>query len=130
MAGWDDVRRIALALPEVEEGVRFGTPVWRVGQNGFLWERPLRARDREELGDAAPEGAILGASTADVNDKLALLNEDAEVFFTTAHFEGHTSILVVLDRIDRARLEELAVEAWLARAPKRLVRGYLSRLER
>jgi len=49
------------------------------------------------------------------------------VFFTTAHFDGYPAILVRLGRIGVADLRELVTEAWLARAPKRLVHDYLER---
>ena len=47
------------------------------------------------------------------------------MFFTTPHFDGHPSILVRLDRIALPELEEVVVEAWLCRAPKRLAREYV-----
>jgi hypothetical protein len=47
------------------------------------------------------------------------------VYFTTPHFNGYPAILVRLDRISDADLKELVVEAWLARAPKRLAAAYL-----
>ena len=43
MASWDDVRRIALDLPETDEGTSHGNRSWRVKEKGFVWERPLRA---------------------------------------------------------------------------------------
>ncbi len=49
------------------------------------------------------------------------------VFFTTSHFEGYAAILVHLGRIDEETLQEVVVEAWLARAPERLAREYLER---
>jgi hypothetical protein len=61
VATWDDVRRLALALPETSEGLSYGTPAWRVRDKLFVWERPLRRSDLEALGDAAPAGPILGA---------------------------------------------------------------------
>jgi len=124
VAGWDDVRELALALPEAAEGTTFGSPSWKVRGKLFVWERPLRNRDLEELGDAAPTGPVLGAAVADEMEKRALIAEDPGVFFTTAHFDGYAAILVVLDRIGRERLRELVVEAWLARAPKRLADGF------
>jgi hypothetical protein len=57
--------------------------------------------------------------------RQAYLAEDAHVFFTTAHFDGYAAILARLDRITVADLEELITEAWLARAPKALVKAYL-----
>ena len=100
--------------------------MWRVREKLFVWERPLRARELRELGDdAPPEGPILGARVEHLGAKEALLADDRGVFFTTAHFDGYAAVLVLLDRIDRRELEELIVEAWLARAPKRLGQQYI-----
>ena len=124
---WKDVSAIARQLPQAEEGVRFGDPVWRVGKDAFVWVRPLRGRDREELGVAAPAGEIIGASTADEGEKLALIDEDPRAFFTTSHFDGYAAILIALDHVDPERLREVVTDAWLARAPKRLAAEYLAR---
>lgn len=125
MATWDDVRELALALPETEEATSFGNASWGVKGKGFVWERPLGKKDRRDLGDAAPDGPILGASVPDLGAKEALLADDPGVFFTTPHFDGYPAILVRLDRIDVPDLEELVVEAWLCRAPKRLTGRFL-----
>jgi hypothetical protein len=127
VATWDDVRRIALALPETSEDVSRGLRHWNVRGKGFVWERPLRRSDLEALGDAAPDGPILGARVEHLVAKEALLADDSGVFFTTPHFDGYPAILVRLDAIDVGGLDEVIVEAWLARAPKRLVREYLIR---
>jgi hypothetical protein len=126
VASWEDVRRIALRLPESSERSSHGLAMWRVRDKLFVWERPLRARELRELGDdAPPEGPILGARVEHLGAKEALLADDRGVFFTTAHFDGYAAVLVLLDRIDRRELEELIVEAWLARAPKRLGQQYI-----
>jgi hypothetical protein len=125
VAGWDDVRRIALALPETSEGESRGTRHWRVKDKGFVWERPLRRSDLEALGDAAPDGPILGARVEHLMAKEALLADEPDVFFTTPHFDGYPAVLVRLERIGVEDLEELIVEAWLARAPARLAKAYV-----
>jgi hypothetical protein len=125
MATWDDVRRIALGLPETSEEVSWGHAHWRVKGKGFVWERPLRRSDLEALGDAAPEGPILGARVEHLVAKEALLADDADVFFTTPHFDGFPAVLVRLEEISAEDLEEVIVEAWLCRAPKRLAQAYL-----
>lgn len=127
MATWDDVRRIALALPETTEVTSRGNLTWTVKDKGFAWERPLRRGDVEALGDAAPEGPVLAARVADVGVKDALIADNAAAFFTTPHFNGYPAILVRLDDVDVADLDELITEAWLARAPKRLANEYLDR---
>jgi hypothetical protein len=125
VATWDDVRRIALALPDAGERVSRELRQWRVRDKLFVWERPLRRADLEALGDAAPDGPILGARVEHLGAKEALLADDPGVFFTTPHFDGYPAILVRLDRIALEDLHEVIVEAWLARAPKRLVQAYL-----
>ncbi|QGN48513.1 MmcQ/YjbR family DNA-binding protein [Micromonospora sp. WMMD558] len=125
MATWDDVRRIALALPETTEAPSYdGLPAWKVRGKGFVWERPLRRADLDALGDDAPDGPILGAQVPDVGAKEALLADDPTVYFTTPHFDGYPAVLVRLDRIGVAELTELIVEAWYARAPKRLAAAH------
>jgi hypothetical protein len=128
MATWDDVSRIALGMPEASEGVSYGHRAWRVKDKGFVWERPLRRGDYEALGDAAPDGPILGARVEHVGAKEALLADDPSVFFTTPHFKGYPAILVQLERITLEDLDEVIVEAWLARAPKRLAKSYVANL--
>ena len=77
MPGWDDVRRIALGLPEAEQGTAYGNDAWKVRGKLFVWERPLRDSDLEALGDAAPEGPILGARVEHLVAKEALLADDS-----------------------------------------------------
>jgi hypothetical protein len=125
VATWDDVRRIALELPETREEVSRDLRHWRVKDKGFVWERPLRRADREALGEAAPDGPILGARVEHLVAKEALLADDPAVFFTTPHFDGYPAVLVRLERIGLEDLREVIVEAWLARAPKRLAEAYL-----
>jgi len=124
MASWDDVRRIALGLPETSEQPAWGTATWRVRDKMFAWERPLRPADLRALGDAAPEGPILAVRVEHLGAKEALIADDPAVFFTTPHFDGHASVLVRLGELAVDELEELIVEAWLARAPKRLAKEY------
>jgi hypothetical protein len=125
VATWDDVRRLALAMPEATEVVSRGRNQWRVKDKLFVWERPLRRSDLAALGDAAPDGPILGARVEHLVAKEAVIAEDPDVFFTTPHFDGYPAVLVRLDRIALDDLDEVVVEAWLARAPKRLVKSYL-----
>jgi hypothetical protein len=125
MASWEDVRRIALALPESSEASSRGLASWRVRDKGFVWERPLRGADVRALGDEAPDGPILGVRVEHLGAKEALLADASDVFFTTPHFDGYPAVLVRLDRIAVDELDELIVEAWLCRAPKRLARQYI-----
>jgi hypothetical protein len=125
VAGFEDVRALALALPEASERGDRGRLQWRVRDRLFVWERSLRPREAAELGDAAPDGPILAARVEHLGAKEALLASDPAVFFTTSHFDGYPAVLTRLDRISGTDLEELVTEAWLVRAPKRLVDAFL-----
>jgi hypothetical protein len=125
MATWDDVERLALALPETSEAISREQRQWRVKDKSFVWERPLRRSDLEALGADAPQGPILGARVEHLIAKEALLADDPGVYFTTPHFDGYPAVLVRLEEIGLEDLQELIVEAWLARAPKRLAKTYL-----
>jgi hypothetical protein len=129
VADWDDVRRIAMALPQTNERPSHGNAFWRVKDKGFVWERPLRAADLRALGDAAPTGPILGVRVEHLMAKEALLADDPAVYFTTPHFDGYPAVLVRLERIPLDELDELITEAWLARAPKRVADAYLDGLD-
>jgi hypothetical protein len=123
---FDDVRQIALALPETSEEISRDLRHWRVKDKGFVWERPLRRSDLEALGDSAPDGPILGVRVEHLVAKEALLADDPDVYFTTPHFDGYPAVLVRLDHISLDELQEAIVEAWLVRAPKRLADAYLA----
>ena len=125
MATFDDVRRIALALPETTEQLSREQRHWRVKDKSFVWERPLRRSDLEALGDDAPDGPILGARVEHLVAKEALIADDPAVFFTTPHFDGYAAVLVQLHQIALDELQEVIVEAWLSRAPKRLAQAFL-----
>lgn len=125
MATWEDVRDMALALPETTERLSRELRQWLVRDKLFVWERPLRRADLEALRHDAPDGPILGARVEHLGAKEALIADDPAVFFTTPHFDGYPAILLRLDRIALEDLREVIVEAWLARAPKRLAKAYV-----
>jgi hypothetical protein len=107
----DDVRRIALSLPETTEKPWFGTPGFRVKDKGFL-------RIRSEA-----EGGLV-VFVSDLGEKEALLSSDPGKFFTTPHYDNWPIVLVNLPAIDLDELEELITESWRLRAPKRLLKEF------
>ena len=100
--------------------------MWRVRKKLIAWERPLRKADYEALGDAAPDGEILGARVADEGVKFALISDEPGVYFTTPHFDGYPAVLVRLAEITVPDLTELITDSWLAQAPKTLVKVFLA----
>ena len=110
MPTWDDVVRIATALPEVVETTSYGTPSLKVRRKGF-------ARLRTEA-----EGGLM--VRCPMEEKEALLASGDPAFYTTPHYDGYGSILVDLDAIDEQRLSELIEDAWRGRAPVTLIRKF------
>ena len=126
MADQEDVRRIALALPEANEGAdRFAFSVARGGKDrGFAWvwmERvdPKRAR--------VPNADVLAVRVADAGEKEMLLAADPAVYFTEPHYNGFPAVLVRLAAIGVDELAELLTDAWRCQAPKPLVREFDAR---
>ncbi len=109
MATEDDVRRIALGLPEVIEKPWYNTPGFRVKDKGFL-------RIRTE---AEAEGGLV-VFTSDLDEKEALLASEPEKFFTTPHYDGYPIVLVRLDAVDVDELTELITDSWLVKAPPKV----------
>ncbi|TIC88743.1 MmcQ/YjbR family DNA-binding protein [Nocardioides sp. GY 10113] len=129
MATLEDVRRLALALPETDEKTSWGNQMFRVREKGFVWERPLGTKDRADLdalGREVPEGEIAGIRVPDVGEKQALVEGRPDVYFTIPHLDGYPAVLVRLAAIELDELEEMIVEAWLDRAPKRLAADFIA----
>jgi hypothetical protein len=125
VATWDDVRKLALALPGTSEERSRDHAAWIVNGKFFAWERPLRRSDLAALGDKAPTGPILGVRTSDLEMKEVLVVSDPAVFFTTPHFDGYPAVLIQLEKIGVRKLEDVLVEAWLSRASKRAAAEFL-----
>lgn len=124
----DEVRKMALALPGVTEGARYGHRTWFCGKKAFAWERPFSKADLKRFVDEPPpEGPILALATADLLEKEAALETNPRAFFTIPHFAGYPAYLVQLDKVTKAALKTALEDAWRAvtttpppaRAPKK-----------
>lgn len=114
MATRDDVRHIALSLPEAREEGRFN---FVIAGRGFAWpwlERihPKRAR--------VPNPEVIAVRVANELEKHSLLGLDPEIFFTEPHYDGYPAVLIRLAAIDVSLLEKVLTDAWRTRAPTRL----------
>jgi hypothetical protein len=98
----DDVRRIALSLPETKERPSYGTP-------GFRVKDKLFARMRED--------GALAVYVSALEEKEALIAAEPEVFFTLPHYDGYAMVLVRLEAIGIEELTEVLTDAWRVRAP-------------
>jgi hypothetical protein len=131
VASFDDVVRLASAMPEVTEGTSYGRRTWFVGGTGFVWERPFSKADIRRFGKAEPPaGPIVAVRVEDLSEKEALLQAHPDAFFTIPHFDGYAAILIQLDVVDDDELDEAIVDGWLACAPPQLAEAYLAQQRR
>jgi hypothetical protein len=115
MADADDVRRVALALPDVEEIDSDGFD-FRVGGKGFVWSYPERLPGQRRV--IRSDIAVL--FVGDEAEKQALLLGEPEVFFTVPGYDGWPLVMLRLAQVDVERLTELVTDAWRMRAPRDL----------
>ncbi len=112
MADADDVRRLALSLPQVVEIPSEGFD-FRVGNKGFVWSYPEFRPGRRRV--IRTDIAVL--YVGDEAEKQALVLGEPAVFFTTPGYEGYPLVMLRLDEVGLERLTELVTDAWRMRAP-------------
>jgi len=123
MADQNDVRRMALALPDTSEAEEhFGFSVLNKGkQKGFVWAWNERVEPKKPR---VPRADVVAIRVADQLEKEALLASGEEKFFTEPHYNGFPAVLVRLPLIDLQELEELILDAWRCQAPRALVETF------
>ena len=124
MPDMNDVRRIALALPETQEGEgrQFGVSVRNKGKRkGFVWAWNERVHPKKPK---VPSHTVVAVRVASLEEKEMLLNSGNEALFTEPHYNGYPAVLIRLPLIEDDVLEELIVDAWGCMAPKALVETY------
>ncbi len=97
----DDVRELALALPETIERSSYGTPGFRVGDRLFA----RLHQDGESL-----------VVWVDMDEREMLAQTEPEKFFWTPHYEKHPMLQVRLAAVDREELGEVLRASWRRRA--------------
>src|SRR3954470_442311 len=118
MATIDDAAEIAVALPEVTVGERFGNRTWLVARKGFAWERPYSKADLKRFGDdTPPDGPILAVNVEDLEEKEAVLGAGKRGVFTIEHFDNYPAVLIQLRVVGKRVLRDAIVDGWLASAP-------------
>jgi hypothetical protein len=107
---WDDVRRIALALPLVEESTSYGTPSFKV-KGKFL----TRLR---------PEDDSLVLVDVPFDEREMLMEAAPEVFHITPHYKDYPSVLARLETVDPGSVRNFLERRWRNVAPKRVVKAH------
>jgi hypothetical protein len=103
---FDEVRRLALALPEVEERV--------------TWETDITFRVRDKIFAIGGEGSTGVSIKASLEDQAELIEMDPKTFAKSAYVGRFGWVTVDLTRVDPGLLESLLRDAWRRTAPKKL----------
>jgi hypothetical protein len=101
----EDVRSLALALPETSERLSYGTPAFFAGKILF-------ARLHEDMETLALKVSF--------DERDMLMQTQPDVFFVTPHYLNWPMVLVHIAGIDAVQLEERLEVAWRIAATKRM----------
>lgn len=103
-----DVHELALGMPHVsvEHGPK-GNAVYQVGRRSFVFFRTPRPDAADpDTGERYPDVIVFWVGSE--ADKVALVEDPGTPFFSTAHFDGHPSVLLRASRIGELDRDELA----------------------
>ncbi|WP_375411787.1 MmcQ/YjbR family DNA-binding protein [uncultured Bradyrhizobium sp.] len=95
---FDDVRKIALAWPEVTDGTSYGTPALKV-------RKKLLARLKEDA-----DSMVMPGVPQDERDML--VERAPKVFYFTDHYRNYPMVLIRLSKAKRRDLEPLLQRHW------------------
>jgi hypothetical protein len=90
---WDEVRDLALTLPEVEESTSWGHPAVKVRGTWFAGLSPHKEAD----------GALV--IRCDPDERPLMLAGEPELFYVTPHYRNYPSVVLV--RLEAATAESL-----------------------
>jgi hypothetical protein len=129
----EDVHALAIAMPHVTcvHGPS-GNPVYQVGGKSFVFFRTPRPDAADPVTGERYDDVIMFWVASEV-EKSALVNDEDSPFFTTAHFDGHPSVLIRarhLGDISHTELAEVVQDAWLSRASARRAAQWLASARR
>jgi hypothetical protein len=125
----EDVHVLAAAMPHVScVSGPAGNPVYQVGGKSFVFFRTRRPDAADPVTGERYDDVIMFWVGSDA-DKHALVDDPESPFFTTAHFDGHPSVLVRashLADLSYGELAEVVQDAWLSRASARRATQWLA----
>jgi hypothetical protein len=107
---FDDIRKLALAWPEVEDGSSYGTPALKV-------RKKLLARLRED-----DETLVMLGVPQD--EREMLIESQPKIYYFTDHYRDYPTVLIRLSKAKRNHVEPLLRRRWRALASKAAVREH------
>jgi hypothetical protein len=107
LTSFDDLRKIAHALPGVVDATSYGTPALKVG--GKLFARLHQSMDCVVL-------------RTELLDREILMQSAPEAFYITDHYRDYPWILLRLGVVEKRVLPELIERAWRLVASKTLIK--------
>ena len=107
---FEDIRKLALTWPEVEDGSSYGTPALKV-------RKKLLVRLKED-GDSL----VMPGVPQDERDML--VERAPKVFYFTDHYRDYPMVLIRLSKAKCATVEPLLRRHWRTLAPKAAVKEF------
>ena len=106
----DDVKAIALSLPEVEEAISYGKPAFKAFGK-FL------ARVRKEDNSVVLVGV-------EFDEREMLMEAEPDIFFITPHYRDYPSVLARLDMVEPGTVKSFLERRWRECAPKKFLKAW------
>src|SRR5258705_7767158 len=107
---FDELRKIALAWPEVEDGTSYGTPALKV-------RKKMLARLKED-------GDSLVMPSVPQDEREMLVESQPKLFYFTDHYRDYPMVLIRLSKAKRANVEPLLRRHWRTLASKKAVKAF------
>ncbi len=107
---FEDIRKLALAWPEVEDGTSYGTPALKV-------RKKMLARLREDNDSLVMPGVP-------PDEREMLVESQPKIFYFTDHYRDCPMVLIRLSKARRSHVEPLLRRHWRTLASKAAVREY------
>ena len=107
---FDDIRKIALAWPEVEDGNSYGTSALKV-------RKKMLVRLRED-------GDSLVMPGVSIDERDMLVETQPKIFYFTDHYRDYPMVLIRLSKAKRTTVEPFLRRRWRELASKKAVQAF------
>jgi len=110
---FDDVRKLTLAWPEVEDGSSYGTPALKV-------RKKMLVRLKED-------GDSLVMPSVPLDEREMLVETQPKIFYFTDHYRDYPMVLIRLSKAKRSTVEPFLRRRWREIASKAVVKTFDSK---